>query len=102
MTDWTWQQGSSHELRRRTVEIGRRRDEALGEGYWLRHCHGFRVDSPAGRVGIVEDVLYGAELDRPSALAVRGGLFGRRLEVVEIEQVEAVQPRHKRVRLRRS
>ena len=101
MTDWTWQQASSHELRRRTVEIGRRRDEALDEGYWLRHCHGFRVDSAGGRVGIVEDVLYGADLDQPSALAVRGGLFGRRLEVVEIEQVEAVLPRDKRVRLRR-
>ena len=44
--------------------------------YWIRNCHGFRVYSPRGRLGIVEDVLYGGDPDRPAALAVRGGLFG--------------------------
>jgi hypothetical protein len=71
----------------------------VGNGYWLRHCHGFRVDSPRGRLGIVEDVLYGAEHDHPSALAVRGGLFGQRLELVPIETVDTVEPSSKRVAL---
>jgi hypothetical protein len=71
----------------------------VGNGYWLRHCHGFRVDSPRGRLGIVEDVLYGAEHDRPSALAVRGGLFGQRLELVSIETVDTVEPSRKRLTL---
>ncbi len=53
---------------------------AVSDGYWLRHCHGFSIESPHVRLGVVEDVLYGAEHDRPSALAVRGGLFGHRLE----------------------
>jgi hypothetical protein len=68
----------------------------VGNGYWLRHCRGFRVDSPRGRLGIVEDVLYGAEYDHPSALAVRRG---QRLELVPIETVDTVEPSRKRVTL---
>lgn len=71
--------------------------DLVSDDYWLRHCHGFRVDIPRGRLGIVEDVLYGAEHDRPSALAVRGGFFGRRLELVSVEDVDTVDPRHKRI-----
>jgi hypothetical protein len=71
----------------------------VGDDYWLRYCHGFRVESPQGRRGIVEDVLYGAEHDLPSALAVRGGLFGQRLELVPIEAVNSVDPRRKLVTL---
>jgi hypothetical protein len=67
----------------------------VGDDYWLRHCHGFRVDSPRGRRGIVEDVLYGAEHDHPSALVVRGGLFGQRLELIPIETVDSVDPSRK-------
>ena len=72
---------------------------AVSDCYWLRHCHGFRVDTPRGRVGIVEDVLYGADHHRPSVLAVRGGLFGRRLELVPIEEVDTIDPRRKRLAL---
>jgi hypothetical protein len=67
----------------------------VGDDYWLRHCHGFRVHSPRGRRGIVEDVLYGAEHDHPSALVVRGGLFGQRLELIPIETVDSVEPSRK-------
>ncbi|HSK15887.1 MAG TPA: hypothetical protein VK915_06925 [Gaiellaceae bacterium] len=74
-----------------------RAPEPVGDDYWLRHCHGFRVDSPRGRVGIVEDVLYGADRDRPAALAVRGGVLGRRLALVPLEDVAAVEPRRKRI-----
>ena len=67
----------------------------VGDDRWLRHCRGFRVDSPRGRRGIVEDVLYGAEHDHPSALVVRGGLFGQRLELIPIETVDSVDPSRK-------
>jgi hypothetical protein len=70
------------------------------QAYWLKHCHGFRVDSPRRRLGIVEDVLFGAEPDRPSALAVRGGLFGSRVELVPVESVDQISPRSKRISLR--
>jgi hypothetical protein len=81
---------------------GEQTPPARGEqsAYWLRRCHGFRVHSSEGRVGIVEDVLYGAEYDRPSALVVRTGLLRHRLELVAIEEVDAVYPRLERVVLR--
>lgn len=71
----------------------------VGDSYWLRQCHGFRVETPGGRLGIVEDVLYGADLERPSALAVRGGLFGQRVELVPVENIDAIEPSRKRLTL---
>jgi len=68
--------------------------------YWLRQSHGFRVVSARGRLGIVEDVLYGADRERPSALAVRGGLFGTRVDIVPVEDVAHVIPRSKLLSLR--
>lgn len=106
VTDWTRQVSSLYKARQAEAEIARGEVEdphaPVSDGYWLRHCHGFRVDSPRGRVGIVEDVLYGAAHDRPSALALRGGLFGQRLELVPIEEVDTIDPRRKRVALRPS
>ncbi len=69
----------------------------MDDGYWAANCHGFEVETAHGRLGIVEDVLYGAEPGRPAVLAVRGGLFGTRVALVPIERVRDVQPRHKRV-----
>jgi uncharacterized protein YrrD len=71
--------------------------EPQANDYWLGHCHGFRVEAAGRRVGVVEDVLYGAQPGRVSALAVRGGLFGGRLELVPVEAVERVEARHKRI-----
>ncbi len=71
----------------------------MDERYWTRNCHGFRVDSANGRLGIVEDVLYGTDPERPAALAVRGGLFGTRVELVPIEQLAVVEPSRRRVKL---
>jgi hypothetical protein len=56
--------------------------------YWLRRCHGFRVDSQGTRMGTVEEVLYGAELDRPAALLIRTGTFIRTLETISVDDVE--------------
>lgn len=74
---------------------------AQGEhsAYWLRRCQGFRVDSEGARIGIVEDVLYGAEHDRPSALLVRTGIFRRNLEAISLQDVEAIYPRAQRLSL---
>ncbi|HET9545465.1 MAG TPA: hypothetical protein VFO88_07795 [Gaiellaceae bacterium] len=79
---------------------GATRGPSAPDPYWLRHSHGFRVVSARGRVGIVEDVLYGADRERPSALAVRGGLFGTRVEIVPVEEVAHVIPRSKLLSLR--
>jgi hypothetical protein len=73
--------------------------ESTSPGYWLSQCHGFRVDSKEGRIGIVEDVLFGADR-RPAALSVRTGLLARKLVLIPVEDVERVIPRARRVLLR--
>lgn len=78
--------------------MGRRR-QAIRRGSLLSAClgesEGFRVDSPDGRVGFVEDILF--EGGRPETLVVRAGRLGRRLLLVSTENVEQVVPRRKRI-----
>jgi hypothetical protein len=82
----------------RTISL----QDALGPRfYWLCRCEGFRVDSPEGRVGLVEAVMFRTRPDEPDALIVRIGVLGRRLAIVPIEDVEDVLPRRERVLLRR-
>lgn len=77
--------------------------EALGPRfYWLCRCEGFRVDSPEGRLGLVEAVMFRVRPDEPDALIVRAGVLGRRLVIVPIEDVADVVPRRQRVVLRRA
>lgn len=42
------------------------------EAYVLRHCTGFRVEGPSGRLGYVEEVVLDPEGGPPEALLVRG------------------------------
>ena len=67
--------------------------------YWLSRSAGFRVDSPDGRIGTVEDVRFSSG-DRLAALAVRAGLFSRRLLIVSTKTVAAVVERSPQVVLR--
>ncbi len=67
--------------------------------YWIRNCQGFRVDGPEGRVGVVEDVLYGQDPSEPAALLVRAGLLGLRIEVVPVDAVETIDPKRTRIGL---
>ncbi len=69
--------------------------------YWLARCEGFRADSPEGRFGRVEAVMFRVRPDDPDALIVRAGVLGRRLVIVPIEDVEDVLPRRERVMLAR-
>jgi hypothetical protein len=65
--------------------------------YWLCRCEGFRVDSPEGRFGLVEAVMFRVRPDEPDALIVRSGMLGRKLVIVPIEDVDDVLPRRQRV-----
>jgi hypothetical protein len=69
--------------------------------YWLCRSEGFRVDSPEGRLGLVEAVMFRVRPDEPDALIVRAGVLGRRLVIVPIEDVADVLPRRERVVLKR-
>lgn len=64
---------------------------------WLSSSQGFRVEVDGSRVGVVEEVLYGAERHVPAALVVRGGLFGTRVHLVPVENVVSVNPQSKRI-----
>jgi hypothetical protein len=76
--------------------------EALGPRfYWLCRSEGFRVDSPEGRFGLIEAVMFRTRPDHPDALIVRVGVLGRRLAIVPIEDVKDVIPRRQRVLLKR-
>ena len=64
--------------------------------YWLAHCEGFRVDSPDGRLGVVELALAD-EHGEPAGLVVRAGIFGKRLVNVPRECVVEIRPQDARV-----
>jgi hypothetical protein len=70
--------------------------------YWLCRCEGFRVDSPEGRFGLVEAVMFRVRPDEPDALIVRAGVLARRLALVPVEDVADVLPRRERIVLARA
>jgi hypothetical protein len=80
----------------------RPRGAASDVDYWLRRCEGFRVDSPQGRVGFVEEVRYASRCDRPDVIAVRVGLLGRLLLVVPVGEIGEILPKEERIVLHRS
>jgi hypothetical protein len=65
--------------------------------HWLCRCQGFRVSSPAGPVGVVEELRFLSRVDRPDALAARAG---RRLLIVPVEEVADLIPGEQRIVLR--
>jgi len=73
---------------------------SLERDYWLCRCDGFRIESPAGRVGIVEGRRFGSRVDRPDLLEVRIGLFGRRLLLIRVEEVDGIVSDEQRIVLR--
>jgi hypothetical protein len=80
----------------------RPRGAASNVDYWLRRCEGFRVDSPQGPVGFVEEVRYASRLDRPDVIAVRAGFLGRLLVIVPVGEIAEILPRHELTVLHRS
>lgn len=72
----------------------------VDENYWLGHCEGFRVDSPGGRLGIVEHVVYGSRVDRPDLVAVSRGVWRVRTAEVPVADVVEVLPAQERLVLR--
>lgn len=72
------------------VGAGRPSRAAVERDYWLCRCEGFWVESPTGKVGIVEGVRFLSRIDRPDLLEVRAGLLGRQLLLIPVEQVEGV------------
>lgn len=76
----------------------RQQEGVAGEfAYWLGQCDGYRVDSADGRIGVVEAVRQRPGSCEPQELAVRAGLFGRRVLLVAADQVARIVPREQRI-----
>jgi hypothetical protein len=75
-------------------EVGVRMESALAR------CEGFGVYTNLARVGTVEEVRFGADGDRPAALAVRAGLLGSWRLLVPVDQVAEIEPGARRIVLR--
>jgi hypothetical protein len=65
--------------------------------YWLCRCEGFVVDTPEGRLGIVEWLVFRSRHDRPDALAVHFGHVLHRSILVAVGDVESVLPEEGRI-----
>lgn len=68
--------------------------------YCLAHCEGYRVESAAGRLGVVEEVRAHPTRGKKPILAIRAGLLGRRVLLVPTPEVDFIVPRAKRIWLR--
>jgi hypothetical protein len=71
-----------------------------GGEYWLDHCEGFEVQSPEGKVGVVESVVYAADTERPAYLAVTGGRLLLRTAFVPCGDVVSIDARETRLDVR--
>jgi hypothetical protein len=67
--------------------------------YWLCRCEGFEVDTPEGRLGIVEWLVFNSRHDRPDALAVRTGHLFHRSVLIGVGDIENVLPGEGRITL---
>ncbi len=65
--------------------------------YWLRHPEGLLVQSPNGRIGVVEDARRSLDTGETNALVIRGGMLGRTVIVAPVDQIVAVVPREQRI-----
>jgi len=68
--------------------------------YWLCRCEGFWVDSPTGRIGLVDGLRFLSRIDQPDLLEVRAGLLGRQLLLIPSDQVEDIVVAEARLVLR--
>jgi hypothetical protein len=68
---------------------------AVDQGYWLQNCEGFRVEGPAGRLGIVEAVV-----ESGAGLRIARGGLGFRSFTVPADEVESISPHELRIQLR--
>jgi hypothetical protein len=81
-------------------DAGPQSPRPLDEEYWLGHCEGFYVDGPAGRLGVVERLVYRSRADRPDIVAVALGMWRARIAEVPVADVAEVWPAQGRLVVR--
>jgi hypothetical protein len=73
------------------IERAEHRQSSFGLDYSLRRCEGFRLDGPAGRIGRVCGVRFGASAE-PEVFEVQAGLLGRLTLLIAASDVQEVIP----------
>jgi hypothetical protein len=68
--------------------------------YWVSHSEGYRVDLGTRRIGFVQETLIDQRNPESSLLAIRTGVFGRRIVLVHSDDVATIRPRGQRLLLR--
>ena len=63
----------------------------------LSHCAGYRLLDAGGNVGVVVDLRYRVDPNRPDHLVVRRGFFRRRRVWIPVDQVVEVDSERRRV-----
>jgi hypothetical protein len=66
----------------------------------LSRCEGFAVYAGARPLGVVEGVRYHSSTDRPDVLEVRGGRLRRRVLLIPVDDIEAIEPEDEAVVLK--
>ena len=82
--------------------IGATVGPVVDTAYWLAHCEGYRVDSPEGRIGLVEEVRRDDGGKRAESLAVLAGMCGLRRLIIPVSEIEAIAPHAQRLFLKPS
>ena len=82
--------------------IGAAVGPVVDTAYWLAHCEGYRVDSPEGRIGLVEEVRRDDGGKRAESLAVLAGMCGLRRLIIPVSEIEAIAPHAQRLFLKPS
>jgi len=72
--------------------------DGFDRNYWITHSEGFRVEGGEGRIGVVHHILEDGS-DR-TTLAVLAGRLGRRLLLIQADEIAFIVPRAKRIWLR--
>lgn len=72
---------------------------SYGDGYWLRRCEGFLVETPTRRIGRVSGIRYGETTNEPEGIEVRAGLFGRKQFVISAHDITEIDPEQRRLAL---
>ena len=60
--------------------------------FWLAHCEEFDVLAGESPLGVVHGTRFRSRIDRPDLLEIRIGRRGRRILLVPVEDVEAIDP----------
>lgn len=71
--------------------------ESWTREYWLSHCEGYRVETPDGLIGFVEEVVRPPDASEASSIKVRAGLGGRSVVVVPAAAVREIVPDAERI-----